>query len=121
MEVIIESSLLADPKDCRAFVAHHHKDNNWDELAQYAHEIIPMFNGKSIFPDTAANAERTHPARAINVISRYQFDSSRDYLVLAGDLLIQSVCVAEIARRVGGFTALRFDKRNGKYWPFRIG
>lgn len=120
MEVEFGLSMLADPQTCRCLVTHYDRNANWTDLARFGATVIPMFQGKSVFPDGAERAEGKMVRHMLDVLRRKEFNPAKDYIVLAGDILIQAVAVAVVSKHLGSFTALRFDKREGRYWPFRV-
>lgn len=120
MEVEFGESILADPATCRCFVTHYDRMADWRDLVRFGASVVPMFAGKTVFPDQAERSEATLPAAVLDVLIRRKFDPTKDYLILAGDIVIQAVCVAMVASRFGSFTALRFDKREQRYWPYRV-
>lgn len=120
MEVEFKTAALAAPAYCRVFVTHFDRNADWSDLDRFALETVPLYRGKTIFPDTAELAEETLSDLVQGTLRRKQFNSTRDYVCLAGDILIQAVAVSVISSHFGDFTALRFDKREGRYWPFKV-
>ena len=123
MKDSMEFVKLGPPDRCRVFQAHAAPGLDFSLLKEYGTTVIPLYEGFKgfIHPDDPDWRGRNgQPEATLRLLKASSFEPHFDYIALGGDILRCVTLGALIARVWGRFVALRFDNREGRYYPFFI-
>ena len=96
-----------------------HDDGTKNIVGRWAKEVewVRVFR-TGVYPDTseAEITDRVRQARGF----LDKFNPTEDRLLLAGDPVLISICVAAVARNHRRFTVLKYDRENSAYYSMEI-